>query len=541
MSNVFLKNTTSSAITVAGYTVYYIDNTNAEIVEVETAGQAIPSVGDMVIFGNYQQTSSTPAPIEWTVLDVDDGCALLISKKILDACQFNLSMSNITWETSAFRTWLNSTFLNAAFDSTEKTYIQRSRVQTPSNPTYGTSGGNDTDDYIFVLSIQEATNYFTNDTDRKALATDIILSSPYRTSNAMSDTSLWHNSDNCAVWILRSMGETSMKAANVSHEGVVWVQGDDVNSNWTGFRPVLWMKCKSKYNAFKYTLSGTSYWYVIDGEHDTWTDDLSAWGYTEVQPVPALPTVNASSGDYYYNSINPGYSFSTYETFDSGKLYSLISEDSNHNKTYYGWQTREDSGYVYAKNVSDNTIYIRYWSLYYTDSANVTLITVYDSSNNAYNAFKYTASGADYYYVLDGTQTDWTDDLASIGYYPNEVEILLGFKWNSDQTELVAVSDLSYDYYWTRVITQKDKDLLALMGIWANTSYKYGSLKSGAYTYTFVAIYSDIGETIASSYDITRFQIRDYVSSVGTIKGLWYDATATSSAMTWKCRITKNS
>lgn len=33
-----------------------------------------------------------------------------------------------------------------------------------------------------------------------------------------------------------------------------------------------------KYNAFKYTLSGTPYWYVIDGEHDTWTDDLSEWG-----------------------------------------------------------------------------------------------------------------------------------------------------------------------------------------------------------------------------------------------------------------------
>jgi hypothetical protein len=49
-------------------------------------------------------------------------------------------------------------------------------------------------------------------------------------------------------------------------------------------------------------------------------------------------------------------------------------------------------------------------------SSEATVVPVYDSSNNAYNAFKFTASGTDYYYVLDGTQTDWTNDLSSIGY-----------------------------------------------------------------------------------------------------------------------------
>ena len=46
-----------------------------------------------------------------------------------------------------------------------------------------------------------------------------------------------------------------------------------------------------------------------------------------------------------------------------------------------------------------------------------TVVTVYNVSNVAYNAFKYTANGTDYYYVLDGTQTDWVSDLSSIGYY----------------------------------------------------------------------------------------------------------------------------
>lgn len=64
MGTVFLKNATSSTITVAGYTVHYIDSADAEIVEVEgTSGQALPSVGDTVTFGNYPQATSTPEPI----------------------------------------------------------------------------------------------------------------------------------------------------------------------------------------------------------------------------------------------------------------------------------------------------------------------------------------------------------------------------------------------------------------------------------------------------------------------------------------------
>lgn len=63
--------------------------------------------------------------------------------------------------------------------------------------------------------------------------------------------------------------------------------------------------------------------------------------------------------------------------------------------------------------------YVNYVYFVYTrkcSSSQATVATVYNSSNVAYNAFKFTVNGTDYYYVLDGTQTDWTDDLANIGY-----------------------------------------------------------------------------------------------------------------------------
>lgn len=74
------------------------------------------------------------------------------------------------------------------------------------------------------------------------------------------------------------------------------------------------------------------------------------------------------------------------------------------------------NGLMMIKNVSSSSITITRARIAVCSSSSATVITVYDSSNNPYNAFKYTSDGTDYYYVLDGTQTDWTDDLSSIGY-----------------------------------------------------------------------------------------------------------------------------
>ena len=71
---------------------------------------------------------------------------------------------------------------------------------------------------------------------------------------------------------------------------------------------------------------------------------------------------------------------------------------------------------IQCLNSTSKSITVSYCFIAVCSSSSATVITVYDSSNNPYNAFKYTSDGTDYYYVLDGTQTDWTDDLASIGY-----------------------------------------------------------------------------------------------------------------------------
>lgn len=199
----------------------------------EGTASVLPNVGDTVTFGNYPQATSTPEPIEWTVLAVDstNNRALLIAKKVLDCQKYNSTSTNVTWETCSLRTWLNSTFFNAAFDSTEQGRIPLSHIENPSNPTYGTSGGNATDDCVFPLSIQEASNtaYFPNDDARKADATQKAINGGI------------YESSGRGPWWTRTPGSIQSKSAYVLTNGEVYADGDYVENTTRGVRPALWL------------------------------------------------------------------------------------------------------------------------------------------------------------------------------------------------------------------------------------------------------------------------------------------------------------
>lgn len=185
------------------------------------------------------------------------------------------------------------------------------------------------------------------------------------------------------------------------------------------------------YNAFKYISGGTDYYYVLDGTQTDWTDDLSGIGY---HVPPSLPTVSVINGivgsTSAYGTRNIPNGSSVYQwvnnggwalvTVASGNViaFQRIANGSDGNVKYSGFDAQiTQDGYVQVTNNTGSS----YYSAFYLvtaicSSSSATVITVYDSSNNPYNAFQYTSDGTDYYYVLDGTQTDWTDDLESIGY-----------------------------------------------------------------------------------------------------------------------------
>lgn len=115
---------------------------------------------DCVYFGNYIQKDTNgdgkvtdedeKQPIKWRVLSVEeDGTALLLADKLLDIQPFDKNGKN-DWEACTLRTWLNSTFLNAAFTEAEQEAIAETELETESAATVT--------DNIYLLSLEEVSN-----------------------------------------------------------------------------------------------------------------------------------------------------------------------------------------------------------------------------------------------------------------------------------------------------------------------------------------------------------------------------------------------
>lgn len=120
---------------------------------------------DTVTFGSYPQSDAsgnTKELIEWIVLDRQGDKTLLLSKYILDCKCYNNKFEDVTWETSSLRNWLNSDFYDNAFNGSEQEKIQTTNVITNNNIFRGTKGGNNTQDKIFSISIEEVRRYFGN-------------------------------------------------------------------------------------------------------------------------------------------------------------------------------------------------------------------------------------------------------------------------------------------------------------------------------------------------------------------------------------------
>lgn len=106
-------------------------------------------------------------PILWRILDRNEDGMLLLSDMVLDGMSFNPDAvhadgkSGAVYDESFVRTWLNTTFMDTAFDWDEMTYIAETTVRNDAAST-GKTGNpyacGDTTDYIFLLSAEESCN-----------------------------------------------------------------------------------------------------------------------------------------------------------------------------------------------------------------------------------------------------------------------------------------------------------------------------------------------------------------------------------------------
>ncbi|MDR2590760.1 MAG: DUF6273 domain-containing protein [Oscillospiraceae bacterium] len=166
---------------------------------------------DIIEFGGY----------DWLVLERSGTTALILSIDVIERRSYHTNGGDITWEFSSIRNYLNNEFLNN-FSLTDQNRILETNVINNDNPKYGTPGGNDTVDKIFLLSIDEALTFFEDNSTRVAL-------------NSNGEASWW--------W-LRSPGAIGDYAARVDYVGGVSIYDLDVVID-TGVRPALWINLES--------------------------------------------------------------------------------------------------------------------------------------------------------------------------------------------------------------------------------------------------------------------------------------------------------
>lgn len=207
--------------------------TGAAFAADETENASNYEIGDIVTYGNYEQDgfySNGEETIEWIVIARDrDNHALLLSRYCLDALPYNEDGGDVTWEDSSIRAWLNGEFLESAFGGDPNGFICTAECKTMDGRS-GTDGGENTTDRIFLLAVDEVTQYFPKESSRRAPVTEYA-----------KEQGAEYDKNGNGWWWLRTPGKTQDMAAGVHTAGGVNYDGRDVDRTDLCIRPALWL------------------------------------------------------------------------------------------------------------------------------------------------------------------------------------------------------------------------------------------------------------------------------------------------------------
>ncbi len=310
-------------------------------------------------------------PIKWRVLNVEDGNAFLLADKAIDDREYNTSETDVTWEKSTIRSWLNGygsssnncgtdysskNFIDSALTSDEQSAIETSSIVNKDNLYYGTEGGNDTYDKIFLLSESEV---YTDDAIPYGFLSDNLAHDEARkcqssafakAMGAYSDTeesplgSCW--------WQLRSPGDNTHDAEHVWGWGLVNCYGiGDVNMD--AVRPALNLNLLSS-NLFSY--AGTVCSDGTMSEVAVKKQENAAKTYTVTLPKKAASGTISASAD---NAKKGDTVKLTVKANDGYKLKSLTVKNVN-GKSVKLKTVTDGSKYSFTMPASDVTVEVTF-------------------------------------------------------------------------------------------------------------------------------------------------------------------------------------
>ena len=196
-------------------------------------------IGGVIPFGSYN----------WRILDIKNDAALLITEFIIEQRPYHDAYHEITWADCSLRNYLNGEFYDQ-FRAADQSRIIPVINKNPDNQWYGTKGGVDTKDRIFLLSMEEAVCQYFGDSSKK-------LYEPGKNQRYWFERKDENNDKRSARlsadtgrtwWWLRSPGRVPVKTVYIHGDGNIGIQGNNIlKGNIAdgrckgGVRPVLWL------------------------------------------------------------------------------------------------------------------------------------------------------------------------------------------------------------------------------------------------------------------------------------------------------------
>lgn len=200
-------------------------------------------IGSIMTFGGY----------DWRVLDIKEDRSLVIAEYILEQKPYNDCSGDVTWAKGSLRKYLNEDFYSK-FTDEEKSRIVQVQNKNPENQWYGSTGGEDTLDYIFLLNIEEVVCKYFGDSsknleNRSPKQRYWFQKKDENNINRRStlDGYVWW-------WWLRSPGRDNKRAVYIHGDGNIGIQGNGTfkyssntihpltGDNSGGVRPAMWVR-----------------------------------------------------------------------------------------------------------------------------------------------------------------------------------------------------------------------------------------------------------------------------------------------------------
>ena len=214
-------------------------------------------------------------PIKWRIIEKNDDQAVLLADQIIDGSAYNFEATDVNWENCDLRDFMQEEIYENAFTDKEKQSIIHTEIKNLDNYYFKTECGEDTKDYIYVLSEEDI--FYSDKAAAHGFSRSdgiIDLARRFKPTEYAIARGAWASKSGMGYWVLRTNGYSASNAVYVSDLGAVYNRGSYVNCLDAGILPAMTIDLKTARLVDAGTASSADLYSETAGNSDEQTDYL---------------------------------------------------------------------------------------------------------------------------------------------------------------------------------------------------------------------------------------------------------------------------